>query len=519
MQLHSVRARRGQRARGCTSTSATSASIARSRAPPDSTAAARGNDAELFAALRDKDAPAVHELTAALPGACARRAARARRRCTARPTRRSRPRATCCRRCPTSTAALDALAFLAAHGHRRCDAIHVDLADLRGYHYYTGATFSVFAQGERGAIIDCGRGGRYDGVGRAFGRARPATGFSLDLRRLAGARRRRRPQAASIHAPDDAGSRARARRSPTLRAQGEAVVSRCRVKRMQAGVGSCRTADAGGRGEVMGKNVVVIGTQWGDEGKGKIVDWLTESAIGCGALPGRPQRRAHAGDRRQEDGAAPHSVGRAAPGRRDLRRQRRRAVAVARCCRRSASSKAAGVDVRSRLKISPACPLVLPIHVALDQAREAAMGETKIGTTGRGIGPAYEDKIARRALRVQDLLDPGAVRREARVAARAAQLHAGQLLQARPGARSRRRATRRSRTRRSSRRWSADVAGTAAAGARCAASRCCSKARRARCSTSTTARIRTSRARTASRAPRRPAAASARTCSTTCSAS
>jgi adenylosuccinate synthase len=58
------------------------------------------------------------------------------------------------------------------------------------------------------------------------------------------------------------------------------------------------------------------------------------------------------------------------------------------------------------LKISPACPLVLPIHVALDQAREAAMGETKIGTTGRGIGPAYEDKIARRALRVQDLLDP-----------------------------------------------------------------------------------------------------------------
>ena len=68
--------------------------------------------------------------------------------------------------------------------------------------------------------------------------------------------------------------------------------------------------------------------------------------------------------------------------------------------------EAAGVEVRSRLKISPACPLVLPIHVALDQAREASMGDDKIGTTGRGIGPAYEDKIARRALRVQDLLDP-----------------------------------------------------------------------------------------------------------------
>jgi adenylosuccinate synthase len=68
--------------------------------------------------------------------------------------------------------------------------------------------------------------------------------------------------------------------------------------------------------------------------------------------------------------------------------------------------ESAGVEVRSRLKISPACPLVLPYHVALDQAREGAMGDAKIGTTGRGIGPAYEDKIARRAIRVQDLLYP-----------------------------------------------------------------------------------------------------------------
>ncbi len=67
--------------------------------------------------------------------------------------------------------------------------------------------------------------------------------------------------------------------------------------------------------------------------------------------------------------------------------------------------EAAGVELRSRLKVSPACPLVLPCHVALDQAREGAMGDEKIGTTGRGIGPAYEDKIARRAIRVQDLLD------------------------------------------------------------------------------------------------------------------
>src|SRR6185503_15858917 len=85
---------------------------------------------------------------------------------------------------PGIAAALDALAVLASSA-TGVDAIHVDLSDLRGYHYYTGATFSVFAQDEHGAVVDCGRGGRYDGVGRAFGRARAATGFSIYLRRLA----------------------------------------------------------------------------------------------------------------------------------------------------------------------------------------------------------------------------------------------------------------------------------------------------------------------------------------------
>ena len=63
----------------------------------------------------------------------------------------------------------------------------------------------------------------------------------------------------------------------------------------------------------------------------------------------------------------------------------------------------AGVDVRGRLRISEACPLILPCHIALDNARETAKGLEKIGTTGRGIGPAYEDKVARRAVRLQDL--------------------------------------------------------------------------------------------------------------------
>ena len=63
-----------------------------------------------------------------------------------------------------------------------------------------------------------------------------------------------------------------------------------------------------------------------------------------------------------------------------------------------------GIPVRERLKISPSCPLILPVHIALDQARERAKGQSKIGTTGRGIGPAYEDKVARRGLRLGDIL-------------------------------------------------------------------------------------------------------------------
>ncbi|MCC7328147.1 MAG: ATP phosphoribosyltransferase regulatory subunit [Burkholderiales bacterium] len=179
-----------------------------------------GNDAALFAALRDKDMPAIRELTAAMPEP-ARAALRALAtlygpaEATLATARQALPAL------PEVVAALDALAILAnvASG---VDAIHIDLADLRGYHYYTGATFCVFAQGERGAIVDCGRGGRYDGVGRAFGRARPATGFSLDLRRLAaladsnGTRH-------DIVAPADPDP-ALARAIEALRARGECVV-------------------------------------------------------------------------------------------------------------------------------------------------------------------------------------------------------------------------------------------------------------------------------------------------------
>ena len=155
----------------------------------------------------------------------------------------------------------------------------------------------------------------------------------------------------------------------------------------------------------MGKNVVVIGAQWGDEGKGKIVDWLTESAHGVVRFQGG-HNAGHTlviGGRKtvlrlipsgvlHED--VPILIGNGV------------VLSPSALLQEIGELEAAGVRVRSRLRISPACPLVLPIHVALDQAREDALGDVKIGTTGRGIGPAYEDKAGRRALRVQDLRDP-----------------------------------------------------------------------------------------------------------------
>jgi adenylosuccinate synthase len=130
----------------------------------------------------------------------------------------------------------------------------------------------------------------------------------------------------------------------------------------------------------MGKNVVVLGTQWGDEGKGKIVDLLTEQA----AAVVRYQGGHNAGHTLVINGEK----------------------TVLHLMREIIKLEEKGVPVRERLRISPSCPLILSYHVALDQAREKARGEAKIGTTGRGIGPAYEDKVARRGLRVGDLFHP-----------------------------------------------------------------------------------------------------------------
>lgn len=151
-----------------------------------------------------------------------------------------------------------------------------------------------------------------------------------------------------------------------------------------------------------GKSVVVLGSQWGDEGKGKIVDLLTEKA---GAVA-RYQGGHNAGHTLVVGGKK--TVLHLIPSgilRDGVKCYIGNGVVLApdALLKEMQELEDAGVPVRERLRISPNCPLILPQHVALDQAREQKRGNNKIGTTGRGIGPAYEDKVARRAIRFADL--------------------------------------------------------------------------------------------------------------------
>jgi adenylosuccinate synthase len=155
----------------------------------------------------------------------------------------------------------------------------------------------------------------------------------------------------------------------------------------------------------MGKFVVVLGTQWGDEGKGKIVDLLTENASAVVRFQGGH----NAGHTLVINGEK--TVLHLVPSgilREGVECMIGNGVVLApdALLKEVEMLEARGVPARERLKISEACQLILPYHVALDAAREKARGKQAIGTTGRGIGPAYEDKISRRGLRVGDLLNP-----------------------------------------------------------------------------------------------------------------
>jgi len=154
----------------------------------------------------------------------------------------------------------------------------------------------------------------------------------------------------------------------------------------------------------MGKNVVVIGTQWGDEGKGKVVDLLTDKADAVVRFQGGH----NAGHTLVIDGRKtvlhliPSGI---------LRDSVRCLIGNGVVLSPTAlleeldMLERSGVDARARIGISESTPVILPYHIALDQAREAARGKKAIGTTGRGIGPCYEDKVSRRGIRLGEMLD------------------------------------------------------------------------------------------------------------------
>ena len=156
----------------------------------------------------------------------------------------------------------------------------------------------------------------------------------------------------------------------------------------------------------MTKSIVVLGTQWGDEGKGKIVDLLSRDADAVVRFQGGH----NAGHTLVIDGhktvlhlipsgilneGAKCFIGNGV------------VVSLEALKAETEALESWGVDVRSRLGISPACPVIMPYHEMLDKAREKAKGDNAIGTTGRGIGPAYEDKVSRRGIRISDLYKPG----------------------------------------------------------------------------------------------------------------
>ncbi|OUV02397.1 MAG: adenylosuccinate synthase [Betaproteobacteria bacterium TMED82] len=236
----------------------------------------------------------------------------------------------------------------------------LDLADLDGYQYHTGVMFSIFVGGWHDAIL---RGGRYDKVRTIVGDSRPGVGFSLELKRLS------------------------------------KLVSDLQSNE-KFPLNSVSIEDSVG----IGKSIVVVGTQWGDEGKGKVVDLLTENAQAVVRFQGGH----NAGHTLVADGRK--TILSLIPS--GILRPNVKCfigngvvISLKALIAEMKSLEIIGVDVKERLKISWLCPLVLETHALIDKANEIAKGKNKIGTTGRGIGPAYEDKIARRALRISDLYD------------------------------------------------------------------------------------------------------------------
>ena len=234
-------------------------------------------------------------------------------------------------------------------------------------------------------------------------------------------------------------------------------------------------------------NVVVVGAQWGDEGKGKIVDWLSERADVVVRFQGG-HNAGHTlviGDNIYKLSLLPSGVVR--PGKLGVIGN---GVVVDPWALLAEIEKLRGQGVaitRDNLRIAENATLILPLHRELDQIREDAAGAGKIGTTGRGIGPAYEDKVGRRAIRVQDLKNLGDARPQGRSHPRASQRAAPRPRPARD--RQGQADGRADRGRAEDPALHGRDVGTARHASTARASASCSRVRRARCSTSTTAPI------------------------------
>ncbi|OUW02273.1 MAG: hypothetical protein CBD16_04315 [Betaproteobacteria bacterium TMED156] len=246
--------------------------------------------------------------------------------------------------------------------HKKCNwSVSVDLADLSGYHYHTGAMFSIYVNDWHDALV---RGGRYDGAKSSFGQSRPAVGFSLELKRVS-----------------------------------QLVEENYNFK------SDNKISNLDSPDKKKCNQIVIIGTQWGDEGKGKIVDLLTENVDGVVRFQGGNN--------------AGHTI--VVEGKKTILRLIPSGILHPKVTCYIGNGvvlspeafvtelhelQEVGLEVKSRIKISLSCTLILPSHILLDNLREQSKGNFKIGTTGRGIGPAYEDKVARRAVRLFDLKNP-----------------------------------------------------------------------------------------------------------------
>ena len=290
--------------------------------------------------------------------------------------------------------------------------VTADLVEHRGFEYQRGVSFTIFARGIRGEL---GRGGRYrigdgnEANGSEAAAGETATGVTLFTDTVLRAAPPPAPTRRIFLCHGTAGEHgARLREAGWVTVAGLSPVDRAADEARRVGVRSCLSGWANPvyrEGSGLMANVAVVGAQWGDEGKGKIVDWLSSRAQVVVRFQGG-HNAGHTlviGDKTYKLSLLPSGI---------VRRSKLSVIGNGvvvdpwALINEIETLRGMGVEISpENLLLAENATLILPVHGAVDRAREAAKGDRRIGTTGRGIGPAYEDKVARRAIRVCDLDD------------------------------------------------------------------------------------------------------------------